>query len=73
MFSYVAVEYRPDHYGRVIAFVTTMCALIGLLQLLMQWVLNGPADDAFDYFTAGMVVAFVPLFYFSWWCHKQRV
>jgi len=73
MFSFVAVEYRGDHYGRVIAFVTTICAAIGLLQLALQKVLNGPADNNFDYFTIGFIVALAPLFYFSWWCHKGRV
>ena len=73
MFSFVAVEYRADHYGRVIAFVTTICACIGLLQLALQKILNGPANNQFDYFTAGMVIALTPLYAFSYWCHKNRV
>ena len=72
MFSFVNMEYRPEHIGRVIAFVTTIAAAIGLLQLELQALLNGPADDDFNYFTTGMIVAMVPLFSFSWWCHKNR-
>lgn len=73
MFSFCAVEYRGEHYGRVVAFVTTICAAIGLLQLLLQYLLNGPANDNFDYFTAGMIIALAPMFYFSYWCHINRV
>jgi len=73
MFSFVAVRYRSDHYGRVIAFVTTLCAIIGLLQLLLQWILSGPANDNFDYFSGGFIAALVPLYYFSVWCKRHRV
>jgi hypothetical protein len=73
MFSYVAVEYRGEHYGRVIAFVTAIAAAIGFIQLGLQKVLNGPANGNFDYFTAGMIIALTPLYYFSYWCHKNRV
>lgn len=73
MFSFVAVEYRGDHYGRVIAFVTSICAAIGFLQLAMQKIYSGPANNNFDYISAGMMIALAPLYYFTWWCHKNRV
>ena len=37
MFSYVATQYRADHYGRVVAIVTIIATPIGFLQLLMQF------------------------------------
>ena len=37
MFSYVATQYRADHYGRVVAFVTIVATPIGFLQLVMQF------------------------------------
>lgn len=73
MFSFVATQYRGDHYGRVIAFVTTVCACIGLLQLLLQNLLNGAANNNFDYFSAGMIIAMVPLYSFALWCYRRRI
>lgn len=73
MFSFVATQYRGDHYGRVVAFITTICACVGLLQLAMQKLLNGPADNDFDYFSAGMIISMVPLYGFSYWCYRRRI
>jgi hypothetical protein len=72
MFAMVADEYRPEHYGRIVAFINIICASIGLAQLGLQKVLSGPADNNFDYFTTGFIVTLAPMFGFSYWCHKTR-
>ncbi len=73
MFSFVAVEYRSEHYGRVIAAITILCAIIGAAQIGLNALLSGPANNNFDPFIVGMIVALVPLYSFSWWCHKERI
>lgn len=73
LFSFVAVEYRPEHYGRIIAFISIISGAVGFAQLGLQKLLSGPANNDFRPFAGGMIATLASLYVFTWWCHKNRV
>ena len=73
LFSFVAVEYRAEHYGRIIAFINIISGAVGFAQLGLQKLLSGPANNDFRPFAGGMIATLASLYVFTWWCHKNRV
>ncbi len=73
MFAYVNTEYRREHYGRIVGFVTLVCAIVGFLQLLMQNLVNNKFNNDFRPLNGFVMVILTPLFYFSHHLNKQRI
>ena len=68
LFTYVALHYRSDHYGRLIAVVTVVAIPVGFLQLLMQSMIG-----RFTYrdINTVCVVGFLPCFLYAWWLRRK--
>ena len=68
LFTYVALHYRSDHYGRMIAVVTVVAIPIGFLQLLMQQM-----TEKFTYrdINTLCILAFTPCFIYAWWLKRK--
>ena len=70
MFAYAATQYRPDHYGRIVAVVTTVATPIGFLQLLMQ-----RESEAFGYKGINTVCALaaLPMLLYAWFLKRRNI
>ena len=68
MFGYVATQYRPDHYGRLVAVMTVVATPIGFLQLLMQ-----QKSDEFGYKGINTVcaVGIMPALLYAYYLRRQ--
>ena len=68
LFTYVALHYRSDHYGRLIAVVTTVAIPVGFLQLLMQ-----DMTERYSYrdINTVCILGFLPCFLYSWWLKRK--
>ena len=68
LFTYVALHYRSDHYGRIIAVVTTIAIPVGFLQLLMQ-----EMTKTYTYrdINTICILGFLPCFLYSWWLRRK--
>ena len=68
MFTYAAVHYRPDHYGRIVAVVVAIAIPVGFLQLVMQQL---TADYSYTTINTACACGFTPALLYAWWL-KQR-
>lgn len=70
LFTYVAMQYRSDHYGRLIAVVTTVAIPVGFLQLLMQ---SMTTRYSYRDINTVCILGFLPCFLYSWWLRRQGI
>lgn len=70
MFTYVATQYRHDHYGRLVAFVTIIAVPIGFIQLGMQAATEHLSYKAVN---AACMIGTLPAFLYARWLQNRKI
>jgi MFS family permease len=73
MFAFSATHYRADHYGRITAFITLICAIIGCAQIGTTHLGEDVLDQDYTYMNVGMILTLTPFFAFAWLLRKRKM
>ena len=61
MFVFVAVAYRPEHYGRLLSYVNIIAAVVGFLQIVMNIITDQMFHQDYKYVNAFCMITVLPL------------